>query len=94
VKIQSGIPKTLVAACERVNKKYPGAVDDVWAEDNGDPGDGPDYWIGLKPGFCNPVDGVHAIHEFSRQAAINKLASVAPCKCKDCVYPAAIIAKQ
>lgn len=84
MKVQAGIPKTLVVACERVNKKYPGAIDDIWAEDNSDPGCGPDYWVGCAPGYCNPVDGVHVVHEFSRQAAIDKVSSIAPCTCEDC----------
>lgn len=83
--IQTGIPKTLVAACERVNKKYPGAILGIWAEDNGDPDEGPDYWVDCAPGFHNPVDGVHCVHEFSRQATIDKVASIAPCTCEDCI---------
>lgn len=60
------MPATLLKACERLADR----VDEVGNE--GEDG----YWIYLRAGWFNPVDGIHAIHEDTIKKCLDKLAGV------------------
>lgn len=78
MKLQPGLPKTLVAAVRRLEVRHPGSVYEAFSE--GEDG----YWVVLNEGWVNPSDGVHCVHEWRVAAALPKLASVRQCTCADC----------
>ncbi len=88
MKLETGLPKSVVNACVRAELKFPGSIGEVFTEDNGmdDSGrDLRDIWVHVNPGFHNPVDGVHAIHEVDRKFLCWKIGKIARCSCEDCV---------
>lgn len=50
-------------------------ADRTWKDSDG-------FWILLKDGFH--IDGVHAIREDTKRAAIAQVKNVRPCACIDC----------
>lgn len=53
----------------------------VWSENNGCfEGDGPDWWVELKPGFVLANDWTHTIHEPTLRDCQRELKRVVPCR--------------
>jgi hypothetical protein len=74
---------------ERWIEAHPDLIEEHWIEhDECDPDSPWSYWIYLRPGYWNPSEEIHCIHEAYAKEIISRLNAIEPCRStEDCGCP-------